>query len=79
MKKEIYESPEMEIVEFDMPDVITTSGYCDKAYQKQLEGYPTNCASGYYYYLNPDGECANFFAFDTSVPCEMGTLEMSTT
>lgn len=27
MKKEMYETPEMEVVEFETEDVITTSGY----------------------------------------------------
>lgn len=27
MKKEMYETPEMEVIEFEAEDVITTSGY----------------------------------------------------
>lgn len=41
MKKEKYESPEMEIVQFEMEDVITTSDYCCDVY-----GVPIPSESG---------------------------------
>ena len=69
MIKEIYESPEMEIVAFEMADVITTSGYCVDHTEKQYEGGRTDCAIGYFWYLNPNGDCANFYAYDSHDSC----------
>lgn len=78
MNKEIYESPEMEIVEFEMADVITTSGYCPDHTRKQAEGMPTDCNYGYLFYLNPNGDCANFYAYESNERC-INNLAMGTT
>ena len=69
MEKELYESPEMEIVAFEMADVITTSGYCDNYTRKQYEAGQTDCKIGYFWYLNPDGDCANFYAYVSNDTC----------
>lgn len=75
MNKELYEAPEMEILEFEGVDVITTSGYCTDYKKSQLEGYPT-CATGYTWYLDGGG-CANRWAYDSGEYCPPGTNVMA--
>lgn len=66
MNKEIYESPEMEIVVFEGADVITTSGDCVDYNRQTIGG--NFCLPGYLTYL-ADGSCANRIINNTSVGC----------
>lgn len=80
MKKEIYEMAEMEIVAFDMPDVITTSGpQCDAVNTRVL--YSENgCSDLYFTYASreckpgyqastDDGGCTTRFFHNSDDYC----------
>ena len=75
MKKEIYEMAEMEIVAFDMPDVITTSGprcemytavYSETGCSDVMSTtMPRDCGWGGYFSME-DGGCSYKSLSDTS-------------
>ena len=68
MKKEMYEAPEMEIVEFEMADVITTSNGCTDEnfkYTPDWNEWPGNCRD-LTQYLDDRNHCSTFTTFNYS-------------